>query len=497
MNSQDLDESIIILRLSPELMLKSAPVRRQFQDILRRNLKFVLKREDVSHTIDMTRGRVTLHVPKAQEARTLDLLPKIFGIGTFSVVERIVAADVGTISANCLDLFAGRLAGKTFAVRAKRVGPRTISTRAIEIEVGAVLGLHAKVDLTDPDITVRVEVIGKDAHLYLDRKEGAGGMPAGTQGRAAVLISGGFDSAVAAWQIMRRGANVEFVFCNLGGAAYERQVVQVVKVLSHLWAGGLRPHLHVVDFQGIVAELREKTPDRFWQIILKREMYRVAEAIAAETHAEAIVTGEALGQVSSQTLSNLNTIDAATTLPVLRPLIGFDKKDIVALARRIGTAPLSERIPEFCGISQGAPAVRSNRDKVAFLEGHIDPAARHAAVAARKVINLDKLTAADLRAPYLWVDALPDDAELIDCQPDPYYRAWHVPDVRHYTTDDMARLYADLPKGGTYVLYCAHGVQSALMAEHMQQKGFNAYAFRGGLTALRAELERLGQSVPA
>lgn len=497
MDSLDLDESIIVLRLSPELLLKSTPVRRQFQDILRRNLKFVFKREGVSFSLDVTRGRMTLHVPKAQEGRALDLLPKVFGIGTFSRIERIVPADLEAIRATCVELFADRLRGHTFAVRAKRLGPRTISTRAIEIETGAALAAFGTVDLTAPDVTVRVEVVDGQACLYLERMEGAGGLPVGTQGRVAALVSGGFDSMVAAWQVMRRGASMEFVFCNLGGAAYERQVVQVVKVLTHLWAGGLRPHLHVVDFQGILAEIKEKTPTRFWQIILKREMYRVAEAVANETHGLALVTGEALGQVSSQTLSNLNTIDAATSLPVLRPLIGVDKKDIFALARHIGTAPLSERIPEFCGISHGSPAVRSNRDKVEFLEGHMDPAVRAAAIAERKILNLDKLTAADLRAPYLWVDALDEAAELIDCQPDPFYRAWHVPGARHYTTDDMARLYADLPKKGRYVLYCAHGVQSALMAEHMQQKGYDAYAFRGGLKALEAELERLGRSVPA
>lgn len=497
MDTLDLEESIIILRLSPELLLKSTPVRRQFQDILRRNLKYVFKREGVSHSIDMTRGRVTLHVPKAQEARALDLLPKVFGVGTFSPVERIVEAEVASIRDACVELFAERLRGQTFAVRAKRLGPRTISTRAIEIETGAALAAFGKVNLSEPDVTVRVEVVGREAYLYLERMEGAGGMPVGTQGRVAALVSGGFDSMVAAWQVMRRGASMEFVFCNLGGAAYERQVVQIVKVLTHLWAGGLKPHLHVVDFQGILAEIKEKTPTRFWQIILKREMYRVAEAIASETHGQAIVTGEALGQVSSQTLSNLNTIDAATSLPVLRPLIGFDKKDIVALARHIGTAPLSERIPEFCGISHGSPAVRSDREKVEFLEGHMDPAVRAAAIVDRKILNLDKLTATDLRAPYLWVESLSEKAELIDCQPDPFYRAWHVPDVRHYTVDDMDRLYADLPKSGSYVLYCAHGVQSALMAEHMQQKGYDAYAFRGGLKALEAELQRLGRKVPA
>lgn len=494
----DLDESLIILRLSPEILLKSAPVRRQFQDALRRNLRHLLKREQVSHTIDNTRGRMTLHVPKAQEARALDLLPKVFGIGTISPVERIVTPEVDTIRAACVDLFADRVRGKTFAVRAKRVGPRILSTRDIEREVGAALAVAGgKVNLDAPEVTVRVEVVDGKAVLYLDRLHGAGGMPLGTQGRVAVLMSGGFDSVVAAWQVMKRGASAELVFCNLGGAAYERQVVQVAKVLTHLWGAGIKPHMHVIDFAPILAEIRAKTPTRFWQIILKREMYRAAERVARETDGQALVTGEALGQVSSQTLSNLNTIDAATTLPVLRPLIGFDKKDIIALARHIGTAPLSERIPEHCGISTGSPAVQSRRIAVAEMETVMDPAVREAAFADRKILNLDKLTATDLRAPYLWVDALSEKAELIDCQPDPFYRSWHVPDVRHYTVEAMDRLYADLPKGGTYVLYCAHGIQSALMVEHMQQKGYDAYAFRGGLTALRAELERLGKLVPS
>lgn len=491
---RDMDEALVILRLSPELMLKSAPVRRQFQDVLRRNLKTLLSREGVSFDLDQSRGRMLLRVPAAQQARVLDLLPKVFGLGGFSPVERVVPADLEVIKTACRETFGARLRGHTYAVRAKRTGPRTLSTRDLEIQVGAALNEFATVNLNRPDITVRIDVAGDRAYLYTDRMEGAGGLPAGTQGKVAVLVSGGFDSVVAAWQLMKRGADVEFVFCNLGGSAYERLVLQVVKVLCHLWAAGLRPHLHVVDFEGILAEIRGNTRTRFWQIILKRMMYQVANRIAAETGAQAIVTGEALGQVSSQTLSNLHTIDAASKLPVLRPLIGFDKRDIMVLARHVGTAPLSERIPEHCSISHGSPAVKSRLSVIEEMEAAMDISVLEAAVHNRKIIDVDAVTAADLRTPYLWVEAVPETAELIDCQPEEYYRGWHVKDVRHYTVDDLPRLFRELPKDQTYVLYCAHGVQSALMAEHMQQRGYDAYAFRGGLQALKEELRRLGRA---
>src|SRR5690606_19637788 len=127
-------------------------------------------------------------------------------------------------------------------------------------------------------------------------------------------------------------------FCNLGGDAYERAVVQVGKFLADEWSYGSAPKLHVIDFEAPLAELRAKSRQSYWQVVLKRLMYRAAEQVAKELGAEALITGEAIGQVSSQTLQNLRAIDSIAELPVFRPLLGFDKPEIIDRARFIGTA---------------------------------------------------------------------------------------------------------------------------------------------------------------
>ena len=130
------------------------------------------------------------------------------------------------------------------------------------------------------------------------------------------------SSAVAAWLMLKRGVEMDYVFCNLAGQAYERSVVQVAKVLADRWSYGTRPRLHVVDFGAPLDELRSKARESYWQVVLKRLMYRAANLVARERKAEAIITGEAVGQVSSQTLTNLRAIEPASDLPVFRPLLG-------------------------------------------------------------------------------------------------------------------------------------------------------------------------------
>ena len=149
---------------------------------------------------------------------------------------------------------------------------------------------------------------------------------------AVALLSGGFDSAVSSWLMLKRGVEIEYVFCNLAGESYERSVVQVAKVLADDWSYGTRPRLHAIDFGPVLDELRTHSQPKYWQLVLKRLMYRAAEAVAREVRSAAIVTGEALGQVSSQTLANLAAIDPATGLVVFRPLLGFDKSEIIAIA---------------------------------------------------------------------------------------------------------------------------------------------------------------------
>ncbi|OOG22702.1 tRNA 4-thiouridine(8) synthase ThiI [Thioalkalivibrio denitrificans] len=465
----------IIIRQSPEVHLKSFQTRRGFRRKLRRNLRAALA--NVEHRLQVVQGGFMLETPEPETA--CEILPRVFGIASFSPVEAVTDADIDALCRVAREHITQYVRGRTFAVRCKRHGPRVLSTREVEWRVGAVLDGPGKVDLSHPQVTVRVDLWGDHASFHVRRIPGAGGLPVGVQGRALALISGGFDSAVAAWYTMRRGAMVDYVFCNLGGAAHLHQVTQVARLLAERWASGTRPRLFVVDFQAVVSDLRVTLPSDVWQVVLKRLMYRAADAIARRIDAEALVTGEALSQVSSQTLSNLNTIDAATDLPVLRPLIGFDKQEIMERARDIGTFVLSEKAPEFCALTNDRPLVRTRREQVDAQEALLEAHFLEEAIENTVELDLLALTAEDLAEPGILVEEIPDDVEVIDCQPPQRYRHWHVPGAVNRTPDQLTRQYRELPRDRRYLLYCLRGTHSAILAERMRDAGFDACAFRG------------------
>ncbi len=168
------------------------------------------------------------------------------------------------------------------------------------------------------------------------------------------LISGGFDSAVAAWFVLRRGVALDYLFCNLGGKAYERLVLQAAKVLADYWSR----HSTAILYGGLRRAgggNAERVRPAYWQVVLKRLMYRAGALLARHCRALTIVTGESIGQVSSQTLHNLRAIEAGLSIPVLRPLVAYDKEEIIRLARKIGTAVISERVREYWRADSGAP----------------------------------------------------------------------------------------------------------------------------------------------
>lgn len=469
----------IVIRPAAELGTKSRQTRSHFQNTLRRNIGFALKRAGASCRLEQDFGRVYLETDAPAVATRV--LTRVFGIGNFSVVEADCAPNLDAIVAAATATFGPRIGGHRFAVRAKRVRAFDLSTQTINERVGEALH-HAGgiVDLGHPEITVGVEVSPEGCKLFADRLPGAQGLPVGVGGHVIALLSGGFDSAVAAWRLMRRGVRVDYVFCNLGGGAYERMVLHVAKALHDTWGHGHLARLHVVEFAEPLNALQATVPKQFWQVVLKRQMYRAGSAIAAAEGASAIVTGESLGQVSSQTLANLCAIEPAATLPVLRPLIGFDKQEVIDEAQRIGTAPLSRRIKEYCDIVPSDPVTATTRARIDAAEINLDGGVLAAAVAARREIALHHLKPADLRAPYLFTERIPGDAAIIDCQPESGFGRWHVPGAAHWDPAALLDHLGELSKDRTYVVYCAHGVQSAGVVEMMQQAGFEAYAFQGG-----------------
>jgi thiamine biosynthesis protein ThiI len=468
-----------MLRLAAELAIKSRRTRSQFSHRLARNIRDALDSSGVASKVDVEWGRMYVHADAAQAAGPL---ARVFGLSSFSAVEGVVAADLRCIVEAGESLFAERVGGRHFAVRARRAGTHGFTSRDIEVELGSALLPHAAgVRLDDPDVTVRVEVRDERAYLFSGRTEGAGGLPLGVEGRAIALISGGYDSAVAAWLMLKRGLALDYVFCNLGGDAYERAVVHVAKVISDSWSYGTRPRLHVVDFGPAVDALKATVRPSYWQVVLKRQMYRAASRIGAELEALAIVTGESVGQVSSQTATNLRAIEPAASLPLFRPLLGFDKEEIITYARRVGTAALSEQVKEYCAIAPGHPVTAASIERVDEAEAGMDGAPLERAIEARKVLDLRALSATDLVAPYLYTDHVPEGAVVLDCRPAAQYRAWHLRGAQQRDEWQLLRDLRRMDRSPTYVLYCAHGIQTAYLAERMQRAGFEAYAFRGGL----------------
>ena len=222
-------------------------------------------------------------------------------------------------------------------------------------------------------------------------------------------------------------------------------------------------------------------------------MLRAACHISSGRGYEGIVTGESIGQVSSQTLRNIAFIQRASTLPVFRPVLNDDREMIISLARNIGTAFLSEKVTELCGLSQGQPVINPKIKNILQEEKKLSHEIFHSALGGVREKDLDSLEKKDLQIPYLFVDSLEEDAEIIDCQENHMFRSWHVPQARHLPVYDLLHTKDLLAKDKKYILYCTHGTQTPYVAEMLQHLGFEAYCFRGGVERVKQSL-RYGQS---
>ena len=479
----------ILIRPSGELSTKSRRTRRRFQRRLVESLEDALRTTGVSFRVHDDWGRI--HVEASGRA-ALEVIPRVFGIASLSEIEATAEPRLESIIAVGERVYAERVRDRTFAVRARRSARLPFTSRDINYGLGAALNRHARVNLDEPEVTVGVEARVEAAYFFSCQIPGAGGLPAGVEGKAVALVSGGYDSAVAAWLMLKRGIALDYVFCNLGGGAHERAVLAVAKLLAEQWSYGLRPHVHVVDFEGPVLALKQRVKESFWQVILKRLMCRAAGRIARETEAHAIVTGESVGQVSSQTLANLCAIDGSVELPVLRPLLGFDKPEIIQRTREIGTYVLSEKVREYCALTEARPVTDATPAEAAAEEAKLDLGVLDGAVAGRRVLDLRELDASELVLPYLYKSEIPSQAVVIDTRPRAQYEPWHYPGALHHDFWDLLQDLASLDRDRTYVLYCELGLKSAQLAEKMQRAGFEAYSYKGGVRALRQHVESAG-----
>jgi tRNA uracil 4-sulfurtransferase len=271
-----------------------------------------------------------------------DRVGRVFGVANFAQAGR-APLDVDAIARAILGELGDRQP-KSFRVSAKRADKRfPLSSPEIEREVGGRIK-EAKgwtVNLGDPELTIHVEALTGEAFYHFGKEAGAGGMPAGTGGRVACLLSGGIDSPVAAWRLMRRGCRallVHFHSYPILSRASQEKTRELAKLLATYQ---YHSRLFLVPFGEIQQQVVLAVAPPLRVVIYRRLMMRIGEAIARRHKAQALVTGEVVGQVASQTLENLSAIDAVVTMPVLRPLVGMDKDEITAEAQRLGSYPIS------------------------------------------------------------------------------------------------------------------------------------------------------------
>lgn len=480
-----------VIKLFPEITIKSTPVRKRMTRQLRENLRRLLRGLDAGIQVDQDWEKLQVMGPDdaALTAQVSDLLARTPGIANFSRVQHFPLGDFDDILANTLAVWREKLAGHTFVLRVKRSGKHSFSSSEVERQVGGGLLQQSEavgVSLKNPDVTVRLEIRQDELFVIEETSRGLGGFPLGSQDTVISLISGGFDSTVSSYLMTRRGLRTHYLFFNLGGRAHEVGVKEVAFYLWNKFGSSHRVRFITVPFEAVVGEILGKVRNAEMGVVLKRMMLRAATQIAGDMEVQALVTGESVAQVSSQTLANLAVIDSVTSMLVLRPLITSDKNDIIDIARAIGTEQFAASMPEYCGVISVKPTTRAREDKVAAEEANFDFAVLDQAVANKRIQNIDNVMEDDTPLAEVEIFAIPQpDAIILDIRhPDevdvrPLKVAGSV--VQAVPFFSLQTRFKHFEQGPHYLLYCDKGVMSRLHAELLVEQGFkNVAVYRPG-----------------
>ena len=462
-----------ILKLFPEIMVKGSSAKKQMVGQLYNNLMKLLGEIHSDIAVKKFSDKVEVVTPIEVVDKVRTRLLNTSGIE--QVLEALQFDNMLTLDAikeKVCEVALEEIKGKTFVVRAKRTGTHEFNSSEMERTVGGYTLAHSKakgVDLHNPEITVRIELINNQLNIITDKYIGLGGYPIGTQGEILSLMSGGFDSTVASYLSMKRGLKTHFIFFNLGGIAHEIGVKQVSYYLWNKFGASHRVKIVSVPFDDVLTEIFRSTPETYMGVTLKRLMLMAAEKVAKEMEIDALVTGESVAQVSSQTLRNLALIDQASNMLILRPLATMNKPEIISIANKIGTRRFAENMPEYCGVISKNP----------ITHGSFKRMEREA-----KRFNYEVLDQAVTDAKSIYVDEVIDDVtndapiEVINNLEEGKYvvidiRGEEEPVVTSCETLNipfyqLKTEFKKLPQDKEYLLYCEKGVMSQLHAQYLR-----------------------------
>lgn len=462
-----------ILKLFPEIMVKGASAKRQMVGQLYNNLVKLLG----SYSADIT---VKKFSDKMEVVTPLEVLPEVRQTlldtpGIEQVLEALQFDRMETleqIKVQVNETMGKEIIGKTFVVRVKRAGTHPFKSTQIEQTVGGYMLAHNEskgVNLHHPEVTIRLELINNQLNIITIKHPGLGGFPLGTQGDILSLMSGGFDSTVASYLTMKRGIKTHFIFFNLGGIAHEIGVKQVALYLWSKFGASHRVSFISVPFDAVIEEIFRSTHETYMGVTLKRLMLLASEKVADELEIDALLTGESVAQVSSQTLRNLALIDQVTNKLILRPLATMNKPEIINIASDIGTRRFAENMPEYCGVISKNPITHGSYKRMEKEAKRFDYSILDKAVEDAQKIYVDEIIDDVANAaPVEVIQDLNDDHYVvIDIRTEEECIQTPCPNIK-IPFHKLKTEFMKLPQDKEYLLYCDKGIMSQLHAQYLR-----------------------------
>lgn len=472
MNSQIKTQKFII-KYFTEIMIKGTTAKRQMIAQVYNNLHNMLSRISSEITIKKFFDKVEVVCPiEVVELVRTKLLDTP---GIEQILEAIQFDNIHTledIKEKVNEVMKDEIKGKTFVVRAKRVGTQAFKSMDIEKTVGGYMLASNDtkgVSLKNPEVKINIELEHSQLNIITNKHLGLRGFPLGTQGSILSLMSGGFDSTVASYLTMKRGIKTHFIFFNLGGIAHEIGVKQVAYYLWNKFGSSHRVSFISVPFDDVVTEIFKSVSQPYMGVMLKRLMLKASEKIADDMGVDALVTGESVAQVSSQTLRNLALIDQCTNKLVLRPLAMMSKPDIIDIAYKIGTRRFAEAMPEYCGVISKNPVTHGSYERMEKEASHFDYTILDDAIKKSVFVNVDEIDKDITQIGQMEIisDLSGGDYTVIDIRQNDDCIKTEVETLK-IPFYNLKNEFKKLPQDKTYLFYCDKGIMSQLHAQYLK-----------------------------
>lgn len=458
-----------------EIGLKTKKVRGLMETRLISNAMKTIHNDGKNATAVRERGRIYFDSPDDLSNQ----LTRTMGIKSFSEVITLNFQNADEIIRKGVEIYADRVKGKSFAVNSRRMGTHNFTSMDIDRTLGeALLDFAICVDIHNPDVRVELEIREQVCYFLMDKTKGPGGLPVGTEGKLLALVSGGIDSPLATWLMLKRGSPVDMLFVSLADPVDTKQFLEKAQILYKQWYSGYNPKIFIVDASRLVDEYLYTGKMKYANVSFKKVLYNIAELIARREKLYGIVTGESSGQVSSQTPENLFELSRNMEFQVIRPLIGMDKDWIMDFARSIGTFQ-NDSSEEFCALFSEKPITKIKREELEEdmnrLSDYMPDTSEIMEIRGSNIENLLNSLRNEHDFKIKSLEQIPPHSIIADVRDPLSYKNGHPEGAISVNKANLNELIDSLTEKDTVIFYCKKGLQSASYAGKLRNKGFNAY----------------------